>query len=68
MQLTNIPADQHENVIGAYWYMMRECESKAADENCAVLKLQVEGFYRLWNKMTDDNKQPIWVIEKDDGK
>lgn len=41
---------------------MRECESKADNDSDPVLKVWVEGWYRQWNRMTFDTKQPIWVI------
>lgn len=61
MQLLNpIPKKMHADVISSYWIMLRELESKAEDGNDQILMVQVEGFYRLWNKMTGDNKLPRW--------
>lgn len=61
MQLLNpIPKKMQADVISSYWTMLRELESKAEDSNDRILMVQVEGFYRLWNKMTGDNKSPRW--------
>ena len=61
MQLDTIAKPHQADVIASFWAMMRELESQADNEKDAVLHVQVEGYYRLWNRMTGDNKQPIWL-------
>mgnify|MGYP000432074084 CR=1 FL=1 len=63
MQLEKIPAKMHKDVIGSFWYMMRELETVAEDNSDGILMIQVEGFYRQWNEMTGDNKSPRWIKE-----
>lgn len=50
-----------EGILHCYWMMLRECESKADDDNDPVLRHQVEGFYRLWNRVQGSSLWPIWV-------
>ena len=54
-----------DDILDSFWYMMRECESKADDEDDFLLKHQVEGFYRQWNSLTDMDHKPIWVVRKE---
>ena len=63
LQHNSIPKKMHADVIGSYWIMLRELESKAEDANDRILMIQVEGFYRQWNEMTGDNKSPRWNKE-----
>lgn len=58
LQLNEIKRSMHKDVIGSFWTMLQECESKAADNNDPLLKLWVEGWYKQWNRMTGDNKKP----------
>ena len=60
MQLENIPKHLHSSVIGAYWTMLGLLEVQANNENNALMKYDVEAFYRLWNKMTGDDKKAVW--------
>lgn len=50
-----------EDVLHCYWIMMRECESQADSKKDHVLRVQVEGFYRQWNKLNGTDLEPIWV-------
>lgn len=63
MQLKKIPKEEHSNVIAVYWMMMRQLEEDARSSGSAFDKLQVEGFYMLWNRITGDNKVPHWMQE-----
>lgn len=60
MQLENIKKSLQPDVIASYWGMLRELEVIADNENNPLLKVTVEGYYRLWNSVTNDNKQPRW--------
>ncbi len=59
-QLTSIPKSEQEHVLSSFWTMMKECESQADNENDAVLKHQVAGWHRQWNRITGDSSEPIW--------
>lgn len=57
----SIPKKEHDNVMACFWTMMRECESTANNNDDRVLKVQVEGFAKLWNRVTNDSFQPKWT-------
>lgn len=63
-RMNKIPDAMHEAVIGSYWAMMRELEVQADNENDPILKHMVAGYYRQWNRMCDDNKEPVWETRK----
>lgn len=58
-----IKAKDQDDVMHCYWVMMKECESKAMNDNDLVLKHQVEGFFRLWNRVNETDHAPRWVKE-----
>ena len=60
-----IPKNEQNNVMETFWTMLRECESKADNEDDRLLKHWVGAWYRQWNRVTSDNKKPVWVIRKD---
>lgn len=65
MNLITIKKSLQPDIISSFWTMLRECEGQAENDNDCVLKHQVEGYYRQWNLMTGDEKEPRWVtIEK----
>ncbi len=64
LELHKIKRSMHHDIISSFWTMLRECEEKAINEGSAVLKVQVEGWYRQWNRMTGDNKKPQWLKEQ----
>jgi hypothetical protein len=65
-QLKTIAPAMQEDVIASFWTMMKECESDADTNKDAVLKVWVEGWFRQWNRMTGDDKQPAWVTRAAD--
>lgn len=65
MQLETIPKKEHANMISVYWQLMRSMESQAQESNCPLDKLTVEGSYRLWNRVTGDDKKPVWLDKSD---
>lgn len=50
-----------ESLLGNFWSMLRECESRADSDKDAVLRHQVEGYYRQWNHLTGQDHAPAWV-------
>lgn len=40
---------------------MSELESQAFSDNDRTLMVQVEGWFRQWNRMTGDFKKPRWL-------
>jgi hypothetical protein len=59
-QLKTIAKADQEDVIACYWVMMSELRTHADNTDDKVLKHMVEGFYRLWNRVTNDHKTPDW--------
>jgi hypothetical protein len=60
MQMETIKPSLQANVISSFWMMLKECESNADCDDDVLLKHMVEGWYRQWNEMTGDDKQPVW--------
>ena len=61
LELYKIKRSMHHDIISSFWTMMTELETQANNTDDRVLKHQVEGWYRQWNRMTGDNKSPRWV-------
>ena len=61
MQMEKIAKKDQANALHCYWVMMKECESQAQNNEDIILMIQVEGFFRLWNKKTGDNQTPLWI-------
>lgn len=60
VQMEKIPQHLHKDVIGSYWIMLQELQSKAEENNDIMLKRWVESFYRQWNEITGDDKKARW--------
>jgi hypothetical protein len=60
IELNKIKPSMHKDVISSFWTMMTELESQAHNQNDRVLMVQVEGWFRQWNRMTGDSKRPRW--------
>ena len=64
VQLENIPKKEQKDVLSSFWFMLRTCESMADCNDDRLLKRDVEGFYRQWNRITGANYNPIWIERK----
>lgn len=62
--LSTIPAGEQEGVLSTFWFLLRECESKADGPGNQVLKNQVEGAYVQWNRITGQDHKPSWATRK----
>jgi hypothetical protein len=67
VQMTEIPANEQENVLSSFWTMLQECESKADDGKNAVLRHWVVQWYAQWNRITGDSKEPRFVTRSREG-
>jgi len=48
-------------MISSFWSMLRELESVADNAGCdVVLRHHVKCYYKQWNRITGDDKRPIW--------
>jgi hypothetical protein len=56
-----IPSSKHGNLMGTFWSMMMELETQADNENNTLSKHFVEGYFRQWNDLCDDDKVPVWI-------
>jgi hypothetical protein len=63
LELHKIKRSMHHDVLHSFWMMLCECENSAQTNNDAVLKVQVEGWIKQWNRMTGDTKKPKWQQE-----
>lgn len=50
-----------ENIFASFWIMLRECEELADSKNDLILRVQVEGFYRQWNRQHGSSLEPRWA-------
>lgn len=60
MQTKTIAPELQEDALSSFWTMLQELESLTYKDKDPVLRLWVEGWYRQWNAMTGDDKQPRW--------
>jgi hypothetical protein len=67
VQTKTIPKHRQEDVLSSFWTMMKECESAADCDGDGILKVWVEGWFRQWNQITGDDKQPAWVVRASKG-
>lgn len=49
-----IPENEQQNVIDSFWLMLKECESKAEQNNDAVLKHWVNKWREQYNRIIGD--------------
>lgn len=56
--------DQQTSVMSSFWSMLMELESQADDEGKSLEKHFVEAYFRQWNEIMKDNKQPAWIRRK----
>jgi len=61
MNLETIDTKEQKDFIASFWTMLRECESHADNTGDSVLKHMVAGWCKQWNRVTDDDKVPVWV-------
>jgi hypothetical protein len=61
LELNKIKRSMHQDVISSFWTMLQELESKAVNDNDGLLRCQVDGWYRQWNRMTGDTKTAKWT-------
>lgn len=62
VNLSSIAPSEQECFISSFWSMLKELEHQAdSKEASVILRHEVTGYYKQWNRVTGDNKQPIWV-------
>ena len=60
-----IPEDRMDDVMSILWQLMRMVEDRADDTGNTLDKLLVQGSYRLWNDITGDTFEPVWILRKE---
>lgn len=60
-----LPKKEHENVMSSFWTMLRECDSKADEDNDPILKLWVSQWYNQYNRICGTNAKPTWVVREE---
>ena len=61
MFTAKIPTKEHANVMSSFWQMMMELERDADQDSRVLERHMVEGWFRQWNDIMSDNKEPIWI-------
>lgn len=66
VNLTSIPKDEQECLLSSFWSMLGDLEHLAdSKEASIILRHDVGQYYQQWNRVTGDNKKPIWERRKD---
>lgn len=52
-----IPHNEQDNVMGAFWALLKESEGVAKSP---VEKLRVEQYFSLWSRVTGSERKPYW--------
>jgi hypothetical protein len=60
IQHTSIPKKEQENVLGAFWFMLREAEEQAYESKDPIARHFVESHYMIWNRVTGSDIKPRW--------
>lgn len=65
-QLDTIAPELQKDVISSFWTMLGLLENQVenSDGNLHLTKHWVEGWYRQWNSITNDDKKPKWLEAK----
>lgn len=53
-----IAKELQSDVMASFWAMMMELESSAENQ---LDRHFVEGYFRQWNRVMNDNKLPRWL-------
>ena len=60
-QYTSIPKKEQENVMAAFWMMLREAEERAYESKNRLDRHLVTQHYALWNRVTGSDLKPKWA-------
>lgn len=60
INLTNIPKSEQEGVLASFWTMLQTIEGEADHTNNLLDRHLVSQMYNQWNRITGDNKVPVW--------
>ncbi len=58
--LETVPWQEQPDFISSFWTMLQELEAYADGEREIILMTWVEQWYLQWNRVTGDNKRPVW--------
>ena len=53
--------DQQTEVMASFWAMMMQLETQADNTESRFDQHFVEGYFRQWNSIMNDTKEPAWV-------
>lgn len=56
-----ISRKEQPNFIANFWFLLVTAEGKADDDNDILLKHNVEGMFREWNRLFSDDLKPRWI-------
>ena len=60
-QHTSIAKKEQENVLAAFWFMLREAEERVYDSKNRLDMHFVEAHYLIWNRVTGSDIKPRWA-------
>jgi len=61
MSYESIPPAEQGNVMGMFWFFLRQAEEDALDTGAAMDRHFVEAGYATWNRATGEDKKPLWM-------
>ena len=64
INLTKIPKNEQEGMLTSFWTMLGTLESIADSTKNPLDMHMVTAMYKQWNRITGDNKSPVWVERK----
>jgi len=60
VNLESISWQEQPDFVSSFWTMLQELEAYADSEREPILMTWVEQWYLQWNRVTNDNKRPVW--------
>lgn len=62
INLEKIQKSEQRNMIASFWIMLRTIEAQVNNEGVKdpIMKNWVEAWYDQWNRVTGDDKAPVW--------
>lgn len=61
INLTKIPKNEQEGMLSSFWMMLGDLEIHADNSKNPLDMHTVSEMYKQWNRITGDNKEPIWI-------
>lgn len=56
---------QADNLLACFWTLIMGAEQEVLDTRDPVLRIQVEGYFRVWTTMTGLERKPRWLERRE---